>query len=76
MMFVLEYMAEGDVVGLVRIPGADCEEAIQYANDVLHGMNCRGAVLRWVDSSAGLFGAGEVLARYTPSRGWSRETRR
>jgi hypothetical protein len=72
MAFFLEYTAEGNVVGRVRISSADSEEAFLYAKDVLRGMNCLSAVLRCTESITGFYGAGGIVARYTRSQGWSR----
>ena len=72
MAFFLDYAAEGNVVGRVRIPTAHGEEAFLYAKDALRGMNCLSAVLRWTESSTDFYGAGGIVARYTRSQGWSR----
>lgn len=72
MAFFLEYTAEGNVVGRVRIPRLNCEEAFLYAKNVLRGMNCLSATLRWIETITGFYGAGKIVARYTQSQGWSR----
>lgn len=72
MPFFLDYEAEGKVIGHVRVPRANVEEAFLYAKEALRGMNCLKAVLR-CSETIGEFNSGwGVIARYTHSCGWER----
>lgn len=69
MPYFVEYVTV-QTVGRSVLPCVNVGDALARAEDALRGLTCSSAVLRHTPGSNTAFGAGNVVAVYTPAEGW------